>query len=44
MLEKTFSTFHALSIVLQQQYKECNFKTYSKLFSFLLVIEQNNEF
>jgi hypothetical protein len=44
MLEKTFSAFHASNIVLQQQYKECNFKRYLKLFSCLLVIEQNNEF
>ena len=44
MLEKIFSTFHALNIVLQQQYKEYNFKRYSKLISCLLMVEQNNEF
>ena len=43
MLVKSFSTFHALNIVLQQQYKEQNFKRYSEIFSCLLVVEQNNE-
>jgi hypothetical protein len=43
MLEKTFSTFHALNIVMQLQYRECNFKRYSKLISCLLVAKQNNE-
>ena len=43
MLEKTFSTFHASNLVLQQQYRERGFKKYSNLISCLLVAEQNNE-
>ncbi|XP_022019256.1 uncharacterized protein LOC110919291 [Helianthus annuus] len=43
MLEKTFSTFHASNIVLQQQYRERGFTIYSDLISCLLVAEQNNE-
>ena len=43
MLEKTFSTFHASNMVLQQQYREKGFKKYSELISCLLVAEQNNE-
>jgi uncharacterized membrane protein len=43
MLEKIFSTFHALNIVMQQQYREHNFKRYSELISCLLMAEQNNE-
>ena len=43
MLEKTFSTFHALNMLLQQQYREKGFKKYSELISCLLVAEQNNE-
>ena len=43
MLEKTFSTFHASNVLLQQQYHEKGFKKYSKLISCLLVAEQNNE-
>jgi len=43
MLEKTFSTFHSSNIVLQQQYRERNFKKYSELISCILVAEQNNE-
>ncbi|XP_078148856.1 uncharacterized protein LOC144544271 [Carex rostrata] len=43
MLEKTFSTFHASNILLQQQYREKGFKKYSELISCLLVAEQNNE-
>ena len=43
MLEKTFSTFHASNVLLQQQYREKGFKKYSKLISCLLVAEQNNE-
>jgi hypothetical protein len=44
MLEKTFSTFHASNVLLQQQYREKGFKKYSDLISCLLVAEQNNEF
>ncbi|XP_022873983.1 uncharacterized protein LOC111392820 [Olea europaea var. sylvestris] len=43
MLDKTFSTFYASNVFLQQQYRECGFKKYSKLISYLLVAEQNNE-
>ena len=43
MLEKTFSTFHASNLLLQQQYRERGFKKYSELISCLLVAEQNNE-
>ena len=44
MLKKTFTTFHALNVLLQQQYRERRFIKYSKLISCLLVVEQNNEF
>ena len=43
MLEKTFSTFHASNVLLQQQYREKCFTKYSELISCLLVAEQNNE-
>ncbi|KAK9756923.1 hypothetical protein RND81_01G130000 [Saponaria officinalis] len=43
LLEKTYSTFHASTMVLQQQYRERQFKTYFELISCLLVAEQNNE-
>lgn len=43
LLEKTYSTFHASNIVLQQQYRERRFTKYSELISCLLVAEQNNE-
>ena len=43
MLEKTFTTFHALNVLLQQQYREPRFKKYSELISCLLVAKQNNE-
>ncbi|KAJ3692124.1 hypothetical protein LUZ60_012474 [Juncus effusus] len=43
MLEKTFTTFHASNIILQQQYREKGFKKYSELISCLLVAEQNNK-
>ena len=43
MLEKTFSTFHASNVLLQQQYREKGFRQYSELISCLLVTEQNNE-
>ena len=44
MLEKTYSTFHASNITLQQQYSLRGFKKYSELISSLLVAEKNNEF
>ncbi|KAK4706219.1 hypothetical protein R3W88_034221 [Solanum pinnatisectum] len=43
MLEKTFSTFLALSMLLHQQYREMRFKKYSKLISDLLIVEQHND-
>ena len=43
MLEKTFSTFPASSMLLQQQYREMGFKKYSELISHLLVAEQHND-
>ena len=43
MLEKTFSTFHASNVLLQQQYREKGFKKYYELISCLLVAERNNE-
>ena len=43
MLEKTYSTFHATNILLQQQYREKGFTKYSELISCLLVAEQNNK-
>ncbi|XP_059290439.1 uncharacterized protein LOC132043979 [Lycium ferocissimum] len=42
MLEKTFSTFPASSMLLQQ-YREMKFKKYYDLISHLLVAEQHNE-
>ncbi|GKA30526.1 uncharacterized protein Tco_0716831 [Tanacetum coccineum] len=42
MLEKTFSTFHAYNLLLQQ-YRERGFRKYCDLISCLLVAEQNNE-
>ena len=44
MLEKTFTTFHASNVLLQQQYKERRFTKYSKLIACLLVTEKNNKF
>ena len=43
MLEKTYTTFHASNVLLQQQYRECKFTKYSELISCLIVAEQNNE-
>lgn len=43
MLEKTFTTFHASNVLLQQQYRERGFTKYCDLISYLLVAEQNNE-
>ena len=42
-LEKTFITFHASNVLLQQQYRERRFKKYFELISCLLVAEQNNK-
>ncbi|CAM8893234.1 unnamed protein product [Rhodiola kirilowii] len=43
MLEKTLSTFQANNLVLQQQYRERDFKTYSELLSCLILAEENNQ-
>ena len=43
MLEKTFTTFHVLNVLLQEQYQEHRFTKYSELISCLLVAKQNNE-
>nr|GEU58402.1 retrovirus-related Pol polyprotein from transposon TNT 1-94 [Tanacetum cinerariifolium] len=43
MLEKTFSTFHASNINLQQQYRLQNFKRYSDLNVNRLIAEKNKE-
>ena len=43
MLDKKFTTFHALNVLLQQKYRECRFKKYFELISCLLVVEQNSE-
>ncbi|PIN20236.1 hypothetical protein CDL12_07077 [Handroanthus impetiginosus] len=43
LLEKTFSTFHASNVLLQQQYREKDFKKYAKLILCLLLAEQINE-
>ncbi|XP_051128011.1 uncharacterized protein LOC127249310 [Andrographis paniculata] len=43
MMEKTFSTFHASNMVLQQQYREMGFQKYYELITCLLLAEQNNE-
>ena len=42
-LEKTFSIFHVSNILLQQQYRQRQFKTYSELIFVLLTIEQTNQ-
>jgi hypothetical protein len=43
MLEKTYTTFHASNVLLQQQYQERNFTIYSELIYCLLVAKQNNK-
>ncbi|XP_047312601.1 uncharacterized protein LOC124915896 [Impatiens glandulifera] len=43
MLEKTFSTFHASNVLLQQNNCAKGFEKYSELISCLLLVEQNNE-
>ncbi|XP_058751196.1 uncharacterized protein LOC131624264 [Vicia villosa] len=42
-LEKTFSTFHASQVLLQQQYRMREYTEYFDLVAALLVVEQNNE-
>ena len=43
MLEKTYTTFHASNVLLQQQYIECLFTKYYELIACLFIVEQNNE-
>ncbi|KAM1226426.1 hypothetical protein ACFX13_005887 [Malus domestica] len=43
LLEKTYSTFHANNVLLQQQYRARGYTKYNQLISVLLVAEQNNE-
>lgn len=43
IMEKTFSTFHANDLLLQQQYRQKGFTKYSELIACLLVAEQNNQ-
>ena len=43
MLEKTFTTFHASNMLLQQQYRERKFTKYSELISCFLVVEKDNK-
>ncbi|RYE16112.1 MAG: hypothetical protein EOP45_18075, partial [Sphingobacteriaceae bacterium] len=43
MLEKTFTTFHASNVTLQQQYRVRGFTKYSELITCLLIAEKNNE-
>ncbi|KAM1514351.1 hypothetical protein ACFX1Z_025678 [Malus domestica] len=43
LLEKTYNTFHANNVLLQQQYRARGYTEYNQLISVLLVAEQNNE-
>ncbi|XP_070682539.1 uncharacterized protein [Malus domestica] len=43
LLEKTYSTFHANNVLLQQQYRVRGYTEYNQLISVLMVAEQNNE-
>ncbi|KAK4716531.1 hypothetical protein R3W88_014869 [Solanum pinnatisectum] len=43
MLEKTLTTFHASTMILQQQYREKGFHKYFELISCLLIAEQHND-
>ncbi|KAM1346508.1 hypothetical protein ACFX2H_035546 [Malus domestica] len=43
LLEKTFSTFHASKVLMQQYYRARGFTEYNQLISVLQVAEQNNE-
>jgi hypothetical protein len=43
MLEKTYTTFLASNVLLQQQHRDRNFTRYYELISCLLVADQNNE-
>ncbi|GAV62671.1 hypothetical protein CFOL_v3_06194 [Cephalotus follicularis] len=43
LLEKTYRTFHASNMLLQQQYRLHEFTKYHELIGSLLIAEQNNE-
>ncbi|XP_068304420.1 uncharacterized protein [Pyrus communis] len=43
LLEKTYSTFHATNIVLQQQYRAQKFTKFSDLISVLLLTKKQNQ-
>ncbi|GAV82414.1 hypothetical protein CFOL_v3_25866 [Cephalotus follicularis] len=43
LLEKTYQTFDASNVLLQQQYRLHGFKKYRELIGSLLIVEQNNE-
>ncbi|GAV60186.1 hypothetical protein CFOL_v3_03717, partial [Cephalotus follicularis] len=43
LLEKTYRTFHASNMLLQQQYRLHGFTKYRELIGSLLIAEQNNE-
>ncbi|GAV61749.1 UBN2 domain-containing protein, partial [Cephalotus follicularis] len=43
LLEKTYRTFHASNMLLQQQYRLYGFTKYRELIGSLLIAEQNNE-
>ena len=43
LLEKTYTTFHANDLLLQQQYRANKFTKFSELISCLMVAEQNNQ-
>jgi uncharacterized membrane protein len=40
---KPLSIFHASNVLVQQQYQEKEFKKYSDLISYLIVVAQSNE-
>ncbi|KAM1134350.1 hypothetical protein ACFX19_044191 [Malus domestica] len=42
-LENTYSTFNAINIVLQQQYRAQKFTKFSNLISVLLLVEKQNQ-
>ncbi|GAV64635.1 hypothetical protein CFOL_v3_08153, partial [Cephalotus follicularis] len=43
LLEKTYRTFYASNVLLQQQYRLHGFKKYREIIGSLLIAEQNNE-
>ncbi|GAV78343.1 hypothetical protein CFOL_v3_21811, partial [Cephalotus follicularis] len=43
LLKKTYRTFHASNVLLQQQYRLHGFKKYNELIGSLFITEQNNE-